>query len=51
MAKHRPMLLLFRYVFGATLAAGIHGGYINYLAPGIVVLAVSSASVSTAVAD
>jgi ABC-2 type transport system permease protein len=48
------MLLLFRYAFGATLAAGIrgtaHGGYIDYLAPGIVVLAVSSASVSTAVA-
>lgn len=47
------MLLLFRYVFGATLGAGIGartGGYINYLAPGIIVLAVSSASVSTAVA-
>jgi ABC-2 type transport system permease protein len=47
------MLLLFRYAFGATLAAGIHGsagGYIDYLTPGIVVLAVASASVSTAVA-
>jgi ABC-2 type transport system permease protein len=47
------MLLLFRYVFGATLGAGIGtrtGGYINYLTPGIIVLAVSSASVSTAVA-
>lgn len=47
------MLLLFRYAFGATLGAGIGtraGGYINYLTPGIVVLAVSSASVSTAVA-
>jgi ABC-2 type transport system permease protein len=46
------MLLLFRYVFGATLGAGLGartGGYINYLAPGIIVLAVSSASVSTAV--
>ncbi len=48
------MLLLFRYVFGNTLGAGIgsagHGGYIDYLTPGITVLAVSSASVSTAVA-
>lgn len=47
------MLLLFRYAFGTTLGAGIGaraGGYINYLAPGILVLAVSSASVSTAVA-
>ena len=47
------MLLLFRYAFGATLAAGIHGGaggYIDYLTPGIVVLAVGSASVSIAVA-
>jgi ABC-2 type transport system permease protein len=47
------MLLLFRYAFGATLGAGIGaraGGYINYLTPGIIVLAVSSASVSTAVA-
>ena len=46
------MLLLFRYVFGTTLGAGIGtrtGGYINYLTPGIIVLAVSSASVSTAV--
>ena len=46
------MLLLFRYVFGPTLGAGIGaraGGYINYLTPGIIVLAVSSASVSTAV--
>ncbi|HEV2377254.1 MAG TPA: ABC transporter permease [Streptosporangiaceae bacterium] len=47
------MLLLFRYVFGATLGAGIGartGGYINYLTPGIIVLAVSSASVAIAVA-
>ncbi|HEY2306913.1 MAG TPA: ABC transporter permease [Streptosporangiaceae bacterium] len=46
------MLLIFRYVFGATLGAGIGartGGYINYLTPGIIVLAVTSASVATAV--
>ena len=48
------MLLLFRYAFGASLAAGVNGGgaghYIDYLTPGIVVLAVASASVSIAVA-
>jgi ABC-2 type transport system permease protein len=48
------MLLLFRYVFGGTLGAGIgsagHGGYIDYLTPGIIVIAVSSGSVPTAVA-
>jgi ABC-2 type transport system permease protein len=47
------MLLLFRYAFGATLGAGIGtrtGGYINFLTPGIIVLAIASASVSTAVA-
>jgi ABC-2 type transport system permease protein len=47
------MLLLFRYAFGSTLGAGLGartGGYINYLTPGIIVLAVSSASVATAVA-
>ena len=47
------MLLMFRYAFGPTLGARLgagHGGYISYLTPGIIVLAVSSASVSTAVA-
>ena len=48
------MLLLFRYAYGATLAAGISSGgagrYIDYLTPGIIVLAVGSTSVSTAVA-
>src|ERR1051326_5449770 len=46
------MLLMFRYVFGATLGAGLGGrtgGYINFLTPGIIVLAVTSASVATAV--
>src|SRR5499427_8650807 len=46
------MLLIFRYVFGATLGAGLGagtGGYINFLTPGIIVLAVTSASVATAV--
>jgi ABC-2 type transport system permease protein len=46
------MLMLFRFVFGATLSAGVHaahGGYINYLTPGILVLALTSGSVGTAV--
>jgi hypothetical protein len=47
-------LLLFLYVLGGALGAGLsrtdHGHYIGYLAPGIIVLAVSSASISTAVA-
>src|SRR6185437_1774651 len=43
------MLLLFRFVFGDTLSAGVHavhGGYINFLAPGILVLALTAVSVS-----
>ena len=46
------LLLLFVYVFGGTLGAGLHGtgGYVNYLAPGIIVIAVSSVAVPTAVA-
>jgi len=46
------LLLLFVYVFGAALGAGLHGtgGYVNYLAPGIIVIAVCSVAVPTAVA-
>ncbi len=47
------MLLLFVYVFGGTLGAGLGAArglsYIDYLAPGIIVLAVCSGAVSTAV--
>lgn len=47
-------LLLFRYVLGGALGAGLgrtdHGHYITYLAPGIIVLSLASASISTAVA-
>ncbi|MFF7632568.1 ABC transporter permease [Kitasatospora sp. NPDC008050] len=44
-------LLLFVYVLGGSLASGIgHGtSYINYLAPGIILMAVTSAATSTAV--
>jgi ABC-2 type transport system permease protein len=47
-------LLLFLYVLGGALGAGLsgadHGHYIAYLAPGIIVLSLASASISTAVA-
>ncbi|MBT2479648.1 ABC transporter permease [Streptomyces sp. ISL-94] len=44
-------LLLFVYVLGRPLAAGIGTGtdYINYLAPGILLMAVTAASTTTAV--
>ena len=47
------LMLLFVYVFGGTLGAGLGAprglSYIDYLAPGIIVLAVCSGAVSTAV--
>jgi ABC-2 type transport system permease protein len=42
-------LLLFRYAFGNALGAGIGGGYINYLAPGMLIMTATSSMVSTAV--
>jgi ABC-2 type transport system permease protein len=43
-------LLLFVYAFGSTLGAGIGaGGYVNYLAPGILIMAGTSSLVSTSV--
>ncbi|HLY31108.1 MAG TPA: ABC transporter permease [Ktedonobacterales bacterium] len=47
------MLLLFNYVFGGTIGAGLgrvaHGvAYINYLAPGILIVAVGSGCAATA---
>ncbi|HEU5472667.1 MAG TPA: ABC transporter permease [Actinophytocola sp.] len=44
-------LLVFVYVLGGTLGAGIPGGsYIDYLAPGIILMTVTSATVAAAVA-
>ncbi|MEH1058588.1 ABC transporter permease [Micromonospora sp. CPCC 206171] len=50
------MLLLFVYVFGGTLGAGLPGGgsgdrgaYINYLIPGMLLFAVSGAAQGTAI--
>jgi ABC-2 type transport system permease protein len=47
------MLLLFNYVFGGAIGAGLdgaaHGGsYINYLTPGIIVMTVGSGCATTA---
>jgi ABC-2 type transport system permease protein len=43
-------LLLFVHVFGATMSAGLPGGdYLTFITPAIVVMAVASVSVSTAV--
>jgi ABC-2 type transport system permease protein len=48
------MLLLFVGVLGKTLGAGLagshSGGYISYIAPGIIITAVASGSMATAVA-
>ncbi len=49
------LMLLFVYVFGGTLGAGIGGGsagrtaYVNYLAPGIILLTIASAGQGTAI--
>lgn len=49
------MLLLFNYVFGGALGAGIGGtstgstDYIDYVAPGIILMAATSGAVATAV--
>jgi ABC-2 type transport system permease protein len=42
-------LLLFNYAFGKTLGAGIGGSYINYLAPGLLIMTATSSMVSTSV--
>ena len=46
------MLALFNYFFGGTLGAGLdgatHGGYITYVAPGIVIMTVGSGCATTA---
>lgn len=48
------MLLLFNYVYGGAMGAGLGGAapggaYINYLAPGILIMAVGSGCATTAV--
>jgi ABC-2 type transport system permease protein len=48
------MLLLFSYIFGGTIAAGVGGSaghvhYIDYLVPGILLMTIASGAVQTAV--
>jgi ABC-2 type transport system permease protein len=47
------MLVLFNYFFGGTIGAGLdgvaHGAYINYLAPGILIMGIGSGCATTAV--
>jgi ABC-2 type transport system permease protein len=46
------LLLLFVYVFGGTLGAGLGGGrdvYVNYVVPGILLMAAATAATGTAV--
>jgi ABC-2 type transport system permease protein len=42
-------LLLFKYAFGTALGAGIGGSYIDYLAPGMLIMTGTASMVSTAV--
>ncbi len=42
-------LLLFRYAFGNALGAGLGGPYVDYLAPGMLIMTATSSMVSTAV--
>ena len=48
------LLLLFVYVFGGTMGAGLPGGtgradYLDYIAPAIVIMTVASVALSTAI--
>jgi ABC-2 type transport system permease protein len=42
-------LLLFVYVFGGAIGAGVGGSYINYVAPAIIIMTVGSGCATTAV--
>jgi ABC-2 type transport system permease protein/oleandomycin transport system permease protein len=41
--------LLFRYVFGGAIHVPVHGGYVNYLIPGVIAQTAGFASFSTAI--
>lgn len=43
------MLLLFNYVFGGAIGKGLGGSYINYVAPGILIMTVGSGVATTAI--
>jgi len=42
-------VLLFRYVFGGAIPVNIHGGYVNFLMPGIIAQSAAFASFGTAI--
>jgi ABC-2 type transport system permease protein/oleandomycin transport system permease protein len=42
-------VILFRYVFGGAIPVGVHGGYVNFLMPGIVAQSAAFASFGTAI--
>jgi ABC-2 type transport system permease protein len=44
------VLLLFNYGYGNALAAAIGGSYINYVAPGVILMAATAGAITTAVA-
>jgi len=41
-------VLMFRYVFGGAIRAGVPGGYVNYLLPGVVGQTAAFASMANA---
>jgi ABC-2 type transport system permease protein len=43
------MLLLFTYVFGAAIGGGGLGGYVNYIVPGILMMAIGGGGGATAI--
>lgn len=43
------MLLLFTYVFGAAIGGGGLGGYVNYIVPGILMMAIGGGGAATAI--
>lgn len=43
------MLLIFNYVFGGALGKGLGGSYIDYVAPGIIIMTVGSGVATTAI--
>jgi ABC-2 type transport system permease protein len=43
------MLLLFTYVFGAAIGGGDHSGYVNYIVPGVLMMAIGGGGAATAI--
>jgi ABC-2 type transport system permease protein len=43
------MLLLFTYVFGAAICGGEHSAYVNYIVPGVLMMAIGGGGAATAI--